>query len=308
MSRRQRTAAEPTAALPKTGRVSGDGMHRSDRHLKILVVLALGLGLMPVLGYGQGVAPATPQAARQPILVLGPGDEVAMHVFGQPNMDTTTYIGDDGILQVPLAGAVQVSGLSPSEASHAVEAALRKGQFLVNPHVSITIVKSTSQDVSVLGQVARPGIFRIQSNTTLLDLLAQAGGETEQGADTIYILRTDAGGAIRRLAINLQGLAETGTAPEAAQITMRGGDKIFVPRAPSIFVMGDVKAPGRFRLSSGMTVVEALAHAGGVTEMGSTRRIVIRRLGPDGKYQQSSARLTDTVAPGDIITVRERIF
>jgi len=89
---------------------------------------------------------------------------------------------------------------------------------------------------------------------------------------------------------------------------MRGGDQIFVPRAPTIYVMGDVKAPGRFRLSTGMTVVEALAHAGGVTEMGSTRRILIRRLGPDGKYREISARLTDTVAAGDIITVRERIF
>jgi protein involved in polysaccharide export with SLBB domain len=57
-----------------------------------------------------------------------------------------------------------------------------------------------------------------------------------------------------------------------------------------------------------MTVVEALARAGGVTEMGSTRRILIRRLGPDGKYREISARLTDTVAPGDIVTVRERIF
>lgn len=284
-------------------------MHRSDRHLQIL--FALVLGLVPLVGHGQAAQPAeppTPAAASQPILVLGPGDEVSVHVFGQPNMDTTTYIADDGVLQMPLAGAVHVSGLSPSEAAHAVEAALRKGQYLVNPHVSITIVKSTSQEVSVLGQVQRPGIFPIQSNTTLLDLLAQAGGETEQGADTIYILRADAGGAIRRLTVNLQGLAETGTAPEAAQITMRGGDKIFVPRAPSVYVMGDVKAPGRFRLSSGMTVVEALAHAGGVTEMGSTRRILIRRLGPDGKYREISARLTDTVAPGDIVTVRERIF
>ncbi|MFZ0498948.1 MAG: polysaccharide biosynthesis/export family protein [Steroidobacteraceae bacterium] len=281
-------------------------MHRINRLFRTLLMLVLGLA--PLLGHAQAVEPSAPASVRQPILVLGPGDEVTVHVFGQANMDTTTYIADDGTLQVPLAGPVHVAGLSPSGAAHAIEAALQKGQFLVHPHVSITIVKSSSQEVSVLGQVSRPGMFPIQSNTTLLDLLAQAGGETTQGADTIYILRTGADGAIHRLTINLEGLAETGAAPEAAQITLRGGDQVYVPRAPEIYVMGEVHTPGRFRLSQGMTVLEAVAHAGGVTDMGSTHRILIRRPLPDGKYREISANLTDTVAPGDIVTVRERIF
>jgi polysaccharide export outer membrane protein len=223
-------------------------------------------------------------------------------------MDGTMYIADDGTVQVPLAGPVHVAGLSPTEAAHAVEAALREKQILVSPHVSFTILKSTSQQVSVLGEVRNPGIFPIQSNSTLLELLARAGGETEQGADTIFVLRPSPGGAMQRLPVNLQGLADDGTPPEAAEFTMKGGDQVYVPRAPQVFVTGEVRTAGRFRIDPGMTVLEALARAGGVTNMGSTRRISVKREEGGGRYREFSAKLTDKVKPNDVITVRERIF
>ncbi len=283
-------------------------MHRSHRYLEIVLLLALGIGLAPLSGHAQTPATSVAPVAHVPLLLLGPGDEVTVHVFGQPNMDGTAYIADDGTLQIALAGPVHVAGLSPTQAAHAVEAALRKRQILLNPHVTFTIVESRSQKVSVLGEVKTPGIYPVASNTTLLDLLAQAGGETEEGADTIYILRAGPDGTLQRLSVNLLQLTEAGTTPEAAQITLRGGDQVYVPRAAEVFVMGEVKAPGRFKLDPGMTVLEALARAGGVTNMGSTRRIIIRRAQPDGQYRQLAARITDKVQPSDVITVRERIF
>lgn len=283
-------------------------MYRSGQHRKLALLLALALGIgLASIGQAQQAEGPVP-SAHQPLLPLGPGDEVAVHVFGQPDMDGTMYVSDDGTVQVPLAGPVHVAGLSPTEAARAVEAALRKKQILVSPHVSFTIVKSTSQQVSVLGEVRNPGIFHIQSNSTLLELLAQAGGETDQGADTVFILRPDPNGAMRRLPVNLQGLADTGTTPEAAEFTMKGGDQVYVPRAAQVFVTGEVRAPGRFRIDPGMTVLEALARAGGVTNMGSTRRISIKREMRDGQYRELTGRLTDKVKPNDVITVRERIF
>jgi polysaccharide export outer membrane protein len=283
-------------------------MYRSGQHRKLALLLAFGLGMgLAFIGQAQPAGESgTP--ARQPLLPLGPGDEVTVHVFGQPNMDGTMYIADDGTVQVPLAGPVHVAGLSPAEAAHAVEAALREKQILLSPHVTFTILKSTSQQVSVLGEVRNPGIFPIESNSTLLELLAQAGGETEQGADTVLILRPGPDGVMRRLGVNLQGLAEAGTTPEAAEFTMKGGDQVYVPRAAQVFVTGEVRAPGRFRIDPGMTVLEAVAHAGGVTNMGSTRRISIRRQERDGVFRELSGRLTDKVQPNDVITVRERIF
>src|SRR6185312_15050678 len=84
-------------------------------------------------------------AAARPLLQLGPGDQVKMEVFGRPEMDTTTYISDDGTVRVPLAGAVAIGGLSPGAAGQKVEAALKRGQFLVDPHVTFTVVQSRSQ-------------------------------------------------------------------------------------------------------------------------------------------------------------------
>lgn len=284
----------------------GDCMFRCG-HNRIALLLALGLGI-GLACIGQARSAEGARSVAQPLLPLGPGDEVTVHVFGQPNMDGTMYVADDGTVQVPLAGPVKVAGLSPAEAAHAVEAALRAKQILVDPHVTFTILKATSQQVSVLGEVHKPGIFPIESNSTLLELLAQAGGETEQGADTVFVLRAGSDGAMRRLAVNLQGLADTGTTPEAAEFTMKGGDQVYVPRAAQVFITGEVREPGRLRIHPGMTVLEVLAHAGGVTEMGSTRRIVIRREERDGRYRELPARLTDKVEPNDVITVRQRIF
>ena len=243
-----------------------------------------------------------------PLQILGPGDEVRMSVFGQPDMDGTVYVGDDGTLSVPLAGRVQVGGLSPAQAALKVQTALREGQFLLDPHVTLAIVHSRSQQVAVLGQVHRPGIYPIESRTTLLELLAQAGGETEDGANTVYILRTTPAGAVQRLAVNLRGLAETDVAPQAALITLDGADQVYVPQAPVFYVVGQVHAPGRFRLDPNMSVLQAIARAGGVTNMGSMRRIVIKRRLPDGRYRVIPARQTGEVRPNDVITVKERIF
>jgi polysaccharide biosynthesis/export protein len=276
--------------------------------LSALALQARPVAASPVAAAPQAAAAGADAPNRPPLLILGPGDEVSMHVFGQPSMDGDTYVADDGTLQVPLAGPVHVAGLSPSQAASAVAAALQKGQFLINPHVTLTIVRSRSQQASVLGQVHAPGVYAVASNTTLLDLLAKAGGETDEGADTVYILRAGPDGAERRLRVNLRDLAVPGAPPAAADITMRGGDQVFVPRAPVFFIVGEVHEPGRFRLEADTTVLEAIARAGGVTDMGSTHRVVIKREESDGRYRQISARLTDEVQPNDVINVRERIF
>lgn len=294
---------------------SGDGMENVGFRALALGVLVALAGLAgparaaaPPATAGVGAATGTPAALSSPLLELGPGDEVSMRVFGQPDMDGTMYVADDGTVRVPLAGPVSVAGLSPSQAARKVEAALRQGQYLVDPHVTFTIVKSQSQKVSVLGEVHAPGIYTIESNTTLLELLAQAGGTTENGSDTVYILREDSGRGMQRLAVNLQGLAAPGSSLQAAQITLHGGDQVYVPRAAAFYITGQVHEPGRYRLDPGITVLEAVARAGGITDIGSTRRIVIKRRESDGSYRVISAKLSDSVRAGDVITVKERVF
>jgi polysaccharide export outer membrane protein len=253
--------------------------------------------------------PQVPEAAANAsrrLLQLGPGDSIAIQVYGQPDMATTVYVADDGTIPVPLVGSVQVNGLSPSEAGRALEKALSDGKFLIDPHVTITVVQSRSQRVSVLGEVGTPGRYPIESNTTIFDLLAQAGGARETSSDIVYLLRPDANGQIIRYPINLKGLVDQKNAmPTQA---LQGGDSIFVPRAPQFYIFGEVTAPNMYRIEPGMTVVQAIARAGGVTPRGSRNRVELKRKDADGQEHIVKAKLSDLVQPDDVIRVKESIF
>src|ERR1700722_5128238 len=178
------------------------------RIFRILGVIALPLGGIAVQA-GTPQTPAvnapTPEEARAlaqfkpPLLQLGPGDSVAIEVYGQSDMGGTVYVSDDGTIPIALAGPVQVTGLSPSQASARIEKALRDGKFLVDPHVTLTVTQSRSQRVSVVGDVGKPGRYAIESNTSIFDLLAEAGGVTEVAGDTVDILRPGADGNIARI-------------------------------------------------------------------------------------------------------------
>ena len=245
-------------------------------------------------------------AIKAPLLQLGPGDSVAIQVYGQPDMSGTVYVSDDGTIPVALAGPVQVAGLSPAQAAARIEKSLRDGKFLVDPHVTLTVTKSLSQRVSVLGQVGKPGRYAIESNTTIFDLLAEAGGITEKGGNTVYLMREGKDGHVVRYAISLKGLSDGAqTMPDQS---LKGGDSIYVPHAPQFYIYGEVAKPGQYPVETGMTVIQAIASAGGITPRGSQRRIDIKRRNADGSYTTTKAHLGEFVQPEDVIRVKESIF
>lgn len=259
------------------------------------------------------IAPATSSAtmppaatANEPMLRLGTGDAVVVQVFGRPEFNTTTYVGEDQSILVPLAGSVRVGGLSPADAAAKVAEALRDGEYLVDPQVSVTFSQFRSQQVSVLGEVHTPGRYPIESKTSVLDMLAQAGGVSEVGADMIVLIRPGADGKTQRIPIDLKKL--TSGASDEPAVSLKGGDSLFVPRAEQYYVYGEVQAPNMYRLESGTTVVQAISRSGGLTPRGSDRRIEIKRQVAEGKYQTFDAELGDPVKPNDVIRVKERLF
>jgi polysaccharide export outer membrane protein len=239
------------------------------------------------------------------IIQLGPGDSVSMQVYGQPDMTTTFDVSDNGTIPVPLAGPVQVGGLSPSEAGQRIAKALRDGKFLVDPQVTVNVTLSRSQRISVSGQVGHPGVYSIESNTTIFDVMALAGGTLDTASDEVFLLRADAAGNTQRYPINLRGLDDPKKSiPNQA---LRGGDSIFVPRAEQFYIYGEVTAPNKYRVEPKMTVIEAISRAGGVTPRGSERRVEIKRMS-NGNYITFKAKLSDLVQPDDVIRVKESIF
>ena len=249
--------------------------------------------------------PAGPNAVS-PLTPLGPGDSVTLHVFGQPDMDTVLGIADDGSIRIPLAGSIQVGGLSAESAARRVEKAFKDGGYFVDPHVTLTVTQSLSQRVSVLGEVHTPGRYPVDSRTNIIDLLAQAGGETEFASDTVYVLRTDAAGSVKRYPVNLKGLADPGAS--APTQLLRAGDSVYVPRAEQFFILGEVQKPAMYKLEPNLTVIQAISVAGGVTAKGSDRRVEIKRAGKNGQQVVIKPKPNDLVQPDDVIRVKESIF
>jgi polysaccharide export outer membrane protein len=240
------------------------------------------------------------------LVQLGAGDSISVHVYGQPDMDGIVAVAEDGTVSLPLVGSLNVVGLSPMEAAKRIQDELKNRQLLVDPQVTVAVVQSHSQRVSVLGEVHTPGRYPIDASTTFIDLLAQAGGITPVGADFVYVLRPDSAGHTNRYRVDLKGISSDREALPTQ--SLQGGDSVYVPRAEQFYIYGEVGAPGMYRLEPGMTAVEAIARAGGVTARGSERRIEIKRIDKNGKTVKLSGKPDDLLQPDDIIRVKESLF
>jgi len=249
-------------------------------------------------------ADAPTAVEQRHVTQLAIGDPVVVQVLGQPDA-TTVYVGDDGTISVPLVGNVQVAGMSPTEAATQIEKSLRDGGYFVDPHVTI-VTPPRSQVVTVLGEVRSSGRFAINPGATILDVLAQAGGLKETASNVGYVLRKDSSGNVSRYPVNLNGLIDTKDAPPAP--TLLGADTLVVPPAEHVFITGEVTTPGKYYIEPGMTVMQAIVRAGGITARGSEHRIELRRLGKDGQYQVLHAKSGDPIQAEDVIRVKESIF
>jgi polysaccharide biosynthesis/export protein len=247
-----------------------------------------------------------PSLQTRTVALLGPGDGVAVSVYGQPDLTITTNVAEDGTLTMPLIGKVPVGGLSTTEAGTKIEQALVAGKILVNPQVIVSLAVSRSQRVSVLGEVGVPGRYPVETSISIFDLLAQAGGAKDTGATYVYLLRPSPDGKINRYTVNLKGLVdEKNSVPNAL---VQGGDTIFVPKAPQVFLFGEVAAPNVYRFEPGTTYLEAIVRAGGVTPRGSMNRLEVKRKDASGVERKVKVQLSDMVQPGDVIRVKESIF
>jgi polysaccharide export outer membrane protein len=254
-----------------------------------------------------GPAVAAVEGGVPPLVQLGPGDQIKIDVFGNADLATTTNVSDDGSIRMPLAGVVAVGGQSLVEAARRIETALKVGQYLNDPQVTVTLVQSISQRVLVFGEVKNPGSYPIKSSSTVFDAIALAGGISDKGSDVVYIQRTDETGAMHQTPVDMHQVSLGLNANLSAVQTLHGGDTILVPKG-TFFIGGQIVKPGEYRIEGDMMLYEAIARAGGVTPMGSTSRVEIRRRGPDGQVVEVKNKKNLRIQPGDVIDVKERLF
>ena len=260
---------------------------------------------------------AAPAASGDPRLyVVGPNDVLTITVYNQPQLSGKFVVEADGTFAYPLLGRVAAGGLSIRAVEDKVRQGLAGG-FLKDPQITLAVDQYRSQQIFVMGEVKQPGPLQFTGSMTLIEALARAGSVTERAGTDALIVHSaagsaaapapiDGGNAARGDAIRID-LQKLQSGALGQNVALRPGDTIFVPRAETVFVSGNVRMPGEYVIRVGMTVRQALALAGGVTDRGSIRRVQIIRL-VDGKETTISGDLQKTVQAGDTIVVNERFF
>ena len=254
----------------------------------------------------QPVAPVeTAAAANVALEQLGMGDMVRITVFRNPDLTTEARISERGTVLFPMIGEVQVAGLTPTQAGKRIADKLNQGRYVVNPEVTVSMMQVNSRQVSVLGNVNKPGRYPLDSQTAhLTDFIAVAGGLAPTGSDEVTVVTTKDGKTSKR-EVDLAAIFNTGDVSQ--NVELQPGDTVYVHKAPMVYVYGEVQKGGAYRVEPNMTVMQAIAMGGGVTPRGTLRGIKISRR--DGSnVREISARLTDTVKPDDVVYVSESLF
>jgi polysaccharide export outer membrane protein len=250
-------------------------------------------------------APAQADQAYQ----LGDGDVVQLTVYQRPDLSLESVrLGANGRMYVPGGGKVDLGGLTVAEAESQISSLLAHSGAARNPQVDLQVVTFGSQKVSVFGYVNTPGSYVLDRPTRLSELLAQAGGIDPQGSDHIILLRHSgsSGDTVTRTVVDMRAVINAGT--PGADPEVKGGDIVNVPHAPRVYVYGAVNSPGAYKLEEGMTPIEAIALAGGVSQNGSDSRLEVVRHVAGGKSKTLKVKLEGKLQAEDVLIVHESIF
>jgi len=250
--------------------------------------------------------------------VIGSQDSVTVTVYDHADLTGKYTVESDGSFTFPLIGRVKASGLTLHQLEDSLKTSLSDG-YLKNPQISVSMDEYKSQRVFVMGEVRAPGAYQLTGNMTIIEVLAKAGGTTQTAAEEVLIVRphaaTKGSGSVEgptlatdsEASVLKTNIRELQSGSLSQNLTLKDGDTIVVNKAQSVYVFGQVRAPGAYPIDRGTTVLQALSLAGGVTDRGSTGRIKIVRA-VDGAKKELKAKLTDTVEPGDTLIVAERYF
>lgn len=274
-----------------------------------LIVCALGAvaGGLSLASMPAAAQPAAESKAEQDLYRLGPGDSVRITVYQSPDLNLETRLTETGVISYPLIGSIRLGGLTVSESEAALAAALKKGDFVKNPQISVMVTQVRANQANVLGQVGKPGRVALDvAGMRLTDVLALAGGvAANAGSDTVVVTGLRNGQPFRREVDLPRVFAPNGRTED---IVIQPGDAIWVDRYPVVYMYGEVQRPGQLRLERGMTVMQALASAGGLTQRGTQRGLRVSRRAASGQVQSLELSLEEALQAGDVVFVKESLF
>jgi polysaccharide export outer membrane protein len=276
---------------------------------------------------------ATPAIAQDKPYIIGPGDVLSVVIFagGKSQEVLTLSVASEGTINFPFLGKITAEGLSIPELSEIVTRPLAADYF-VNPQVIINVKDYKSKKVYITGAVEKPGLYPLDSSTTtLLELIAKAGGITRERSNFAYILK----GSIDELApgqeiaelvqqkksiqVNLRELLDQGIT--GRNVELKAGDVVYIPPTSfadltsyKVYVLGKVKKPGVYDFQDGLTALDACILAGGFDKYAAPNRTVVTRREANGSQEMIKINLNRVregekkdvlLQPGDRIYVPE---
>jgi polysaccharide biosynthesis/export protein len=265
-------------------------------------------------GFAQDAQERTPPAYTD--YVVGPQDTLTITSYDQADLSGKFTVEADGTFAYPLIGRVNAGGMTLRQVETQLKTRLKDEGFFRKPQVTVAVEQYRSQKIFVVGEVRNPGPYPLSGDMNLVEAIARAGSTLPTASGDAIIVHPASLGVsgptfpTQDPAANIQrvDLRDLQNGVFSQNAALRDGDTIFVPRAESVYVFGQVKSPGAYALQQRNTsVLQALSLAGGVTDRGSTGRIRIVRI-VDGDKKELKVKLTDIVQPGDTIIVAERFF
>jgi polysaccharide export outer membrane protein len=276
-------------------------------------------------------AQTAPQAKPQPavtaqeakdVLVrayrVGPGDLLEIKVFEVKELDQIVRVSEDGSITLPLLGRVVVEGLTQEGVVQKLTGLLQ-AKYVKKPQVTIFIKEYKNQQVAVIGAVENPGSYELVGRKNLLQIISMAGGFSEMAGNEVHILREGPDGQTSTISIDLKDLLVNGN--QALNVPIEPNDVINVPvdKEVRVFVMGRVTRPGavKAKLSEGITLLQAIADAGGLAEGAKESGVTITRKDAAGKEQKIKVNLKDIIKgkkkdlklqEGDVVYVPESFW
>jgi len=239
-------------------------------------------------------------------LRLGAGDLLDISVYNVPELTSKARINNSGDIHLPLINYVHVEGLTAEQAERIIERRLDEAGFVRDPHVTLFVEQSAAQGASVLGEVARPGIYPVIGEQRLFDLISAAGGLTEKAGRSITLTHRNQPEAQITIPVS-HNLEDS----PASNIPVLAGDTIIVRKADVVYVVGEVGRPSGLLMESGrLTVLQAIALAGGTTRTARLGAARIIRKGPNGMSETPVAlkKILEAKAPDLVMQADDILF
>jgi polysaccharide export outer membrane protein len=230
---------------------------------------------------------------------IGPGDLLAIIVFGLPELGQTLRVSNSGKVHISQLGVIKVAGRTTAQLESEVASLLRQKALILDPWVTVKVTEVRAHPVYVLGEVLTPGQFQISNEMYLSDLVTLSNGVNDVASPIGYLYRRKVNpqtgvfeptedpdnDQMEGFPVDLRGL-QIGDKPEL-NVKLRGGDILYVPerRQEYFFVIGDVQTPGLFDLTPGavpLRLSQALARAGGPTRAAKAAKSLLVRYAADG--------------------------